>query len=67
MMLRQIYEEVGLPWMKIIVGDVEAVFPVSIYAMDESRIDTLFLAKGNSADIPWTAIFASMTQVRCQS
>jgi hypothetical protein len=46
-----------LPWIKTIVGDVEVGAPVSMYAIDESRMDILFLVKGNSEDISCKAIF----------
>lgn len=51
MMFRQMYDEVGLPWMKTTVGDVGVGAPVSMYAIDESRTGVLSLVKGNAEEI----------------
>ncbi len=57
MMLRQMYDDVGLPCTKTIIGEFGVSASVSTYAIEESRTDTLFLLKGNPADISSEAIF----------
>lgn len=50
-MLRQMYDEVGFPWRKMAVEEALLGYPVSMYAILESRTSMCCKVKGKSEEM----------------